>query len=251
MGADRKGPLAAFVVVAIVAAVLLITSVRSQAAPGFFDPPIPATIMAAPRAATGLLHSIDSDARQVAHQGLAVARKVGVPVSSDDSVTTASPATPTVHEQPTAQAGHHHHAMSGIVPSVVDPATHGHGPARPQHGPPSTHPGRHLGHDPSHHHSHASNGNGPADQSGDLGNHGLHLGWTANSFGHATERGYGHGEANPEAISKAAQAEAQAIEQDAGLGALNALHGKGHGYGHAYGHLRALTHGNALGRILP
>jgi hypothetical protein len=34
VGADRKGPLAAFVVIAIIAAVLLVTSVRSQADPG-------------------------------------------------------------------------------------------------------------------------------------------------------------------------------------------------------------------------
>jgi hypothetical protein len=34
VGADRKGPLAAFVVIAIIAAVLLVTSVRSQAEPG-------------------------------------------------------------------------------------------------------------------------------------------------------------------------------------------------------------------------
>jgi hypothetical protein len=35
VGVDRKGPLVAFIVVAIIAAVLLITSVRSQAAPGW------------------------------------------------------------------------------------------------------------------------------------------------------------------------------------------------------------------------
>jgi cytoskeletal protein RodZ len=35
VGADHKGPLAAFVVVAIIAAVLLVTSVRSQAEPGW------------------------------------------------------------------------------------------------------------------------------------------------------------------------------------------------------------------------
>jgi hypothetical protein len=37
VGADHKGPLAAFVVVAIIAAVLLVTSVRSQAEPGWQD----------------------------------------------------------------------------------------------------------------------------------------------------------------------------------------------------------------------
>ena len=43
MGADRRGPLAAFVVIAIVAAILLVTSVRSHASPGWLDPdPVPA-----------------------------------------------------------------------------------------------------------------------------------------------------------------------------------------------------------------
>jgi len=49
VGTDRRGPLAAFVVIAIVAAILLVTSVRSQAAPGWLDPDqVPATAVAAP-----------------------------------------------------------------------------------------------------------------------------------------------------------------------------------------------------------
>ena len=39
MRTDRRGPLAAFIVVAIIAVILLVTSVRSQAAPGL-DPSI-------------------------------------------------------------------------------------------------------------------------------------------------------------------------------------------------------------------
>jgi len=35
---DRRGPLAAFIVVAIIAVILLVTSVRSQAAPGHAPP---------------------------------------------------------------------------------------------------------------------------------------------------------------------------------------------------------------------
>jgi hypothetical protein len=41
VGADRKGPLAAFIVVAIIAAILLITSVRSQAAAGWVRNTLP------------------------------------------------------------------------------------------------------------------------------------------------------------------------------------------------------------------
>jgi hypothetical protein len=52
VGANRRGPLAAFVVIAIIAAILLVTSVRSQAAPGWLDPDrIPATAVASPSAA--------------------------------------------------------------------------------------------------------------------------------------------------------------------------------------------------------
>jgi hypothetical protein len=49
VGANRRGPLAAFVVIAIIAAILLVTSVRSQASPGWLDPDqVPATAVATP-----------------------------------------------------------------------------------------------------------------------------------------------------------------------------------------------------------
>jgi hypothetical protein len=41
VGGDRKGPLAAFIVIAIIAAILLITSVRSQAATAWTDRTLP------------------------------------------------------------------------------------------------------------------------------------------------------------------------------------------------------------------
>lgn len=44
MGADRRGPLAAFIILAIIAVILLVTSVRSQAAPGWFS----TTVVAGP-----------------------------------------------------------------------------------------------------------------------------------------------------------------------------------------------------------
>ena len=46
MGTDRKRPLAAFVVVAVIAAILLVTSVRSQAAPGWLTRRLPASVVA-------------------------------------------------------------------------------------------------------------------------------------------------------------------------------------------------------------
>jgi hypothetical protein len=54
VGADHKGPLAAFAVVAIIAGVLLVTSVRSQAAPSWFNPNrLPAAVVVG---AAGLVH---------------------------------------------------------------------------------------------------------------------------------------------------------------------------------------------------
>ena len=53
MRTDRRGPLVAFVVVAIIAAILLVTSVRSQAAPGWLR--VPATTIADGPTAEGVL----------------------------------------------------------------------------------------------------------------------------------------------------------------------------------------------------
>ena len=46
MGTDRKRPLAAFLVVAVIAVVLLVTSVRSQAASGWLNRRLPASVVA-------------------------------------------------------------------------------------------------------------------------------------------------------------------------------------------------------------
>ena len=52
MGADRRGPLVAFIVIAVIAAILLVTSVRSQAAPRWEDrDEAPATVVPGPVAA--------------------------------------------------------------------------------------------------------------------------------------------------------------------------------------------------------
>lgn len=251
MGADRKGPLAAFVVVAIVAAVLLITSVRSQAAPGFLDPSIPSTVLAAPRAATGLWRSIHEDAHQVVAQGMVLARKAGVADPSDDSVTTASPATPLVVAPPvTIAAAQPHPATAGRGPKGADPATHGrhgHGPARPPHGGQTTHHGHqghhghdagHRGHDAGHHVDAATAGHAPHDPTSAPTNNGLHLGWTADD--HARHAQHVAQHVAQQVAQHAAQQVAQQVAQH---------------YGHAFGHAassNALKHvtGGTLGRVL-
>jgi hypothetical protein len=51
VGADRRGPLVAFIVIAVIAAILLVTSVRSRAAPRWVDrDEAPATVIRGPGA---------------------------------------------------------------------------------------------------------------------------------------------------------------------------------------------------------
>jgi hypothetical protein len=66
VSADRKGPLVAFIVVAIIAAILLVTSVRSQAATGWFRRALPSTHT--------VVHSVDGALHHAVHQGSALVR---------------------------------------------------------------------------------------------------------------------------------------------------------------------------------
>jgi hypothetical protein len=143
VGADRKGPLAAFVVVTVIAAVLLITSVRSQAAPGIFGRPFPVTIhVAAPGAQ--LWGSASHQAGQAVHDGIVLAQKAVQPVESDAPRTDSADAAP-----------------AGLAPSRV---VHSQIRSHHAHGTPA--PLRHHGRD---HQSPAADqpGTEPGDDSGD------------------------------------------------------------------------------------
>lgn len=72
MRTDRRGPLVAFVVVAIIAAILLVTSVRSQAAPGWLR--VPATTIADGPTAGDLGSA--SAVRRTVHPGLLLVHRV-------------------------------------------------------------------------------------------------------------------------------------------------------------------------------
>lgn len=161
MGAEHKGPLAAFVVIAVIAAVLLVTSVRSQAAPGWLDPrKIPASVVAAPLVglASGASGAGSTDDPAAEHDS-GSARQLRPATSS----TAAHQVTDHVVHPVVHQAVHQavHHAVHGTPHSTAHrPKLH-----QPEHG-------RHLG---------------PAQGAGD--DHGRHLDWSRAS-GH--DHSHGH-----------------------------------------------------------
>ncbi len=155
MGADRKGPLAAFIVVAIIAAILLITSVRSQAATAWLGRALPST--------PGVVRAVGGGLDHVFEQGAVLvhkARPVAPPESRATSATTAGApvapgnATPS-HEGAAPPAPHPVHHQSG---HLVGPA-----PTAPPVGsaPDAVRPGRHLGWT---HAPHGGHGHGRPDQ---------------------------------------------------------------------------------------
>jgi hypothetical protein len=173
VGAEHKGPLAAFVVIAVIAAVLLVTSVRSQAAPGWLDlGRIPASVVAAPMLslAAGAPEESSTDEPVVGradsgsrHQVLPV-HSVHVVQSTTQSVT--------------------HTATHTTTPTTTPTATPTGTALKPHHEP------AHLTHPKA----------APASASRD---HGRHLGWShgrghghgqSHARGHGHEAGQGHGE---------------------------------------------------------
>jgi hypothetical protein len=172
VGADRRGPLAAFVVIAVIAAVLLVTSVRSQAAPGWLDPDnLPAVVVAGPPATDPHVWVAATSAiPQVVEHGVVLVAKM----TSEES-TPAEAATLTTAGDPLDATGTEA-GDSGVVP-----ATH---PARAPHpGPPphahttgTSEPTTH-GHGHGHGHSHG---------------HGHHYGWGHAHHDHGHAHGHGH-----------------------------------------------------------
>ena len=183
MGADRKGPLAAFILIAVIAAILLITSVRSQADDGLFGPDLSSPVAGGPaigeldqavQVGVFLVHRATSDPAGIADP--TVTRSV--PAASRTSVPT--PSGTSTH----VAASHLHPARQERgprVPRTTSPTTRP--PGRPSRRPtapspvqhtarpttrptsqPATRPGRHLGWGASH----------PGKPGHD---HGRHLGW--------------------------------------------------------------------------
>jgi len=154
LGADRKGPLAAFIVVAIIAAILLVTSVRSQAATGWLRNALPSP--------PNVVSAVDGGFDQIVEQGAdLVHRSTGLVPPARPAVTTS-----TVPDR----GRHQSHSQS---PHVLDPARHGPGTRNPHDGSADE------GEDGPDH----ASGSQPANH-----DHGRHLGWT-----HAHGHRHGHG----------------------------------------------------------
>lgn len=115
MGTDRKGPLAAFVVIAIIAAILLVTSVRSQAAPGWLDPDnLPASVVAAPPL-PGPREWVTTEVDRVVEKGVVLLRR-----ASSDPVRTQDPTTaPSASATGTSGGG-----APADATALIHPATH-------------------------------------------------------------------------------------------------------------------------------
>jgi hypothetical protein len=127
VSADRKGPLAAFIVIAIIAAILLVTSVRSQAATGWLNRALPS--------AHSVVHAVDGRVERVVAQGSALVRATTSRVSVPPSTHSAGPS-PAPVSQPTARPADQPSSLPA-PPAVRHHVTSG----------PSTtgSPGRHLG----------------------------------------------------------------------------------------------------------
>jgi hypothetical protein len=150
VGADRRGPLAAFIIVAVIAGILLVTSVRSQASPGWLSPVgLPATVVAAP--VTGGLD-------RIVHEGVVLVHRAKTDSVDDHTRTesvglSASVATPGTHAS--RQRTRYHVSSTQRHHASAEPHHTGSAPHQPTHGAPSAPPGdpapprhdhgRHLG----------------------------------------------------------------------------------------------------------
>src|SRR5262245_19099534 len=221
VGADRKGPLAAFVVIAIIAAVLLVTSVRSQAAPGWLDPDkLPASVVAAPGAEPHLWSAVTGGVDQVVQDGVVLARKATSAATAGQDTTTAaigastSVASTTTSSDAVRPARHHAVRAHRVVshPHAATPASP-HRPTRPDGEQPSAEP-------PAAPTSPATDPDVepsvPAAH-----DHGRHLGWS-HGRGHADD-------ADPSEPNGSEHGQGQ---------------GHGHGGGHDHGHEHGQGHGH-------
>ena len=142
MGTDRKGPLAAFVLIAIVAAVLLVTSVRSQATPRWLTAGgIPAALVVGPPATDPHLWlAVGSRLHQAVHDGVVLAQKPAQSTTTEAGGSLLLPAAP-AHNSTLSDPGHApaHPTHPAHAPQHHAPAAH-HTPRTPD-GQQAPHPG--------------------------------------------------------------------------------------------------------------
>jgi hypothetical protein len=188
VGADRRGPLVAFIVIAVIAGILLVTSVRSQAAPGWLDTDLPPTAVAAPVLEPHLWGSVPHRLPRLVKNGVALTLR-----ATTHTTEVVGDATTDIHPAETPDT-----ADTAAASSTLTAPSVGAGPAVKHHLVSATHPR----HPATTRHAPAPTDDGaqdpPADpppvqtptadaQSAGRDN-GRHLGW---SHGHA--RGHAHG----------------------------------------------------------
>lgn len=208
MGADRRGPLAAFIIVAVIAGILLVTSVRSQAAPGWLNPVgLPATVAAAP--VTGGLD-------QIVREGVVLVHRADTDAVEDDTrIESVGPSTSVAtsgthrssRRTPHHVASTHRHHATVMPHHTLSP------PHQPTHGAPSAPPS--------------------ADPAPLRHDHGRHLGWAE----HHGQDDTSDDTADDTAVEPPAEAPAEAPDEH--------QHGNGHAYGHEKHHGNG--HGNGHG----
>jgi hypothetical protein len=176
VGADRRGPLAAFVVIAIIAAVLLVTSVRSQAAPGWLRPGrIPASVVAAPVTEPHLWGTVTGSVHEVVRDGAVLVRRAATTGPQRDTTTTEALDASAVVAAPGSVA------PGSVAPGSV--ARHLVAGTSTHH--PTTHP--HHAAPAPHHSTPADSEDGSAPDTHD---HGRHLGWDHGHWNAGDEHGH-------------------------------------------------------------
>jgi hypothetical protein len=161
VGADRKGPLAAFIVIAIIAAILLVTSVRSQAATGWLRDALPST--------PTVVNAVGDGVDQIVEGGSVLVQGSTDQPLPPETPETSSPAPDSGDPTPGDDV---HHRVGHRVRDDGTDRHHDSGPKGHRRHPalsgaaPDDH-GRHLGwtHGPGHGNDHGHPG------------HGRHLGW--------------------------------------------------------------------------
>jgi hypothetical protein len=267
VGTVRKGPLAAFVLIAIVAAVLLVTSVRSQATPRWLTAGgIPAALVVGPPATDPHLWlAVGSRLHQAVPDGVVLAQKPAQSTTTEAGGSLLLPAAPAHNRtlsargraptHPThpahapqhhAPAAHHtprtpdgqqaHHSGHGKNPGDhVKPPAPGDAGGQPGDQPGAGSPGQAASHGRGHHlrsHTHphgapATHPTGPADPASESHGHGK---------GHDKGPDKGHGHADEHGH---AHGQTHGHSHDNGHG-----HGHSHDNGHGHSHDNGHGHGH-------
>ena len=267
MGTDRKRPLAAFLVVAVIAVVLLVTSVRSQAASGWLNRRLPASVVAVVPGSgeSGLWHAVGDGVNQVVRRGAVLVHKTAPDASSGETTVAdappslragRTPSTPPAHSSVTHPTRHHasdhalrdqpiagpgsggpggqpsHEAADDQGTQPVDPADDHHGSGHGHENNSSAHHGRDHGRD-----------NGDQCDSVDQGEHGDH----GSDGDHGDQGDHGSDGDQTDQTDQTDQGDGSdhGVESDQGQDGSRWSGDRGHGHGHAHHHGHA--HGHAHG----